>query len=421
MAYSELIKNFERIREYLRGFYVYGFKRRDDFDQKSGRSYDNERRRIESYLGEYMSFRQKADGKNVFLSIDSRRTPHNPLYQAWKAKSFTDKDITLHFILMDLLPEEPAGLTLVEILDLAWSRYRQGMRHPMDLDESTARKRLKEYEGLGLVVTWMEGRQRVYSRRKLSDLTGWEDALAFFSEIAPEGVVGSFLLDWMGASPEEFAFKHHDITRALESGVLEEILEGISGRRDLVMTDKNRKTGKEHTWDVTPLRIYLSTQNGRSYLIGRDNQQELIRSWRLDFITGVKSGIPSEAYEEALAELQEMQKHMWGICCKGPEAKLEHVEFTIHMEEDEEYIYERLMREKRCGTVERTDANTCRFTADVYDSSEMIPWIRTWICRIEQLEMSNRSLENRFRRDLEKLYQMYGIGKDEGGEPDGVL
>ena len=26
MAYSELIKNFERIRDYMREFYVYGFK-----------------------------------------------------------------------------------------------------------------------------------------------------------------------------------------------------------------------------------------------------------------------------------------------------------------------------------------------------------------------------------------------------------
>lgn len=51
MAYSELIKNFENIRDYISQFYVYGFKRRKDYDKKSSRSYDNERRRIESWLG----------------------------------------------------------------------------------------------------------------------------------------------------------------------------------------------------------------------------------------------------------------------------------------------------------------------------------------------------------------------------------
>lgn len=61
MAYSELIKNFDRIRDYMRQFYVYGFKSRNEYDKKSARSYDNERRRLESWLGDFMSFRQTAD------------------------------------------------------------------------------------------------------------------------------------------------------------------------------------------------------------------------------------------------------------------------------------------------------------------------------------------------------------------------
>ena len=72
-------------------------KKGEEYTRKSPRSYDNERRRIESILGDYMQFHQTENGKNVFLSIDSRTTEHNPLYQAWKIKSFTDGDITLQF------------------------------------------------------------------------------------------------------------------------------------------------------------------------------------------------------------------------------------------------------------------------------------------------------------------------------------
>ncbi len=79
MAYSELVKNFNKIRDYMREFYVYGFKRRDEFTKKSARSYDDERRRMESWLSDYMQFRQTADGKNMFLSIDTRVSSHNPL------------------------------------------------------------------------------------------------------------------------------------------------------------------------------------------------------------------------------------------------------------------------------------------------------------------------------------------------------
>ena len=100
MAYSELIKKYENVRDYMRDFFVYGFRTRNDFDQKSSRSYDNEKRRVESWLSEYMSFQQDGRGKKVFISVDSRDVAYNPLYKAFKTKSFTDIDIILHFYII---------------------------------------------------------------------------------------------------------------------------------------------------------------------------------------------------------------------------------------------------------------------------------------------------------------------------------
>lgn len=122
MAYSELIKNFDRIRDYMRQFYVYGFKSRTEYDKKSARSYDNERRRVESWLGNFMRFRQTPDGKNVFLSMDSRSIPANPLYNAFKAKSFTAGDVTFHLYILDLLCGGES-YTAQEILNLFCGKY----------------------------------------------------------------------------------------------------------------------------------------------------------------------------------------------------------------------------------------------------------------------------------------------------------
>ena len=118
-SYHELIKNFEKIRSYMREFYVFGFKSREEYSQKSARSYDDERRRMESWLGNYMRFIRTPEGKNTFLSIDSRNHAHNPLYRAWKAKSFTDLDITFHFILFDMLLSIFAGNSLCPSLYLS--------------------------------------------------------------------------------------------------------------------------------------------------------------------------------------------------------------------------------------------------------------------------------------------------------------
>lgn len=162
MAYSELIKNFNKIRDYMRDFYVYGFKSRDDYTKKSARSYDDEKRRIESWLGNYMKFHQTVDGKNVFLSIDSRATKHNPLYKAWKTKSFTDGDITLHFIVMDILSN---GQEL-SLGDIAYrvDEYLAAFEHARVFDISTIRKKLNEYVKEGLLVRHKSGKTMLYSR-----------------------------------------------------------------------------------------------------------------------------------------------------------------------------------------------------------------------------------------------------------------
>ena len=161
MAYNELVKNFSRIRDYMREFYVYGFKSREEFTKKSTRSYDDEKRRLESWLGDYMQFRQTAEGKNVFLSIDSRLSRHNPLYKAWKAKSFTDGDITLHFILFDILYDDEKTFSLTEITT-AIDDYLSVFEVPRVFDESTVRKKLKEYVNEGLILSEKIGKTVYY-------------------------------------------------------------------------------------------------------------------------------------------------------------------------------------------------------------------------------------------------------------------
>jgi hypothetical protein len=91
------------------------------------------------------------------------------------------------------------------------------------------------------------------------------------------------------------------------------------------------------------------------------------------------------------------------------EARLEHVEFIIKIEDGEEHIVRRLHREKRIGTVEKIDDYTYRFKADVYETNELVPWIRTFICRIIKLNFSDRTIENKFKQDIKEMYKMYGI------------
>lgn len=412
MAYSELIKNFNRIRDYMREFYVYGFKSRDKYTKKSARSYDDERRRMESWLGDYMQFRQTSEGKNVFISIDSRVLHHNPLYTAWKAKSFTDGDITLHFILFDILRTPQDEFALSEITDRI-DGYLKDFKEPRLFDESTVRKKLKEYIAEGIVESEKRGRT-MYYRRSADSAVCDTDILDYFSEVAPCGVIGSYLLDKAGAHDEHFVFKHHYITGAMDSEVLYNLFIAIGERRYITLETINRHKNRISENHVIPLRIMISVQSGRQYLMAYTPRFSRINSFRTDNVVSVKLGDACPEFGELRKKLDEMLPHMWGVSTQSTAGRqMEHVEFTVKYSDDETYIHKRLEREKRCGTVERLDNNTSRFSADVFDASEMIPWIRTFICRITNLSFSNKDLETQFRNDIKEMYVLYGL---EGGE-----
>lgn len=399
MAYSELIKNFSRIRVYLRSFYVYGFRHRNEFTQKSARSYDNERRRVESWLGEYMSFGQDAEGRRVFLSVDSRAIQENPLYRAFRTKSFTDRDITLHFHILDIL-KVMGGLSITEIMDQLSDRLSEFENDELP-DESTIRKKLREYTSLGLIETAKRGRETIYVLSEdHTDLASWSAAAAFFSEAAPLGVVGSFLQDRLPEKFRKFRFKHHYILNALDSEILYELFTAIGESRLITFTARKQRT------TALPLKVYIGTQTGRQYLLAWSPVKERFFFFRADMIDSVKKGDIFPLSDALKKHLEDFQSHAWGVTGNN-NARLEHIEMTVFAGPDEGHIVERLEREKRCGRVEKLDDRHWKFTADVHEAFEMLPWLRTFTGRITDLQCTDRRVIYRFWKDFNEMAQMY--------------
>ena len=414
MAYSELIKSFSRIREYMRQFYVYGFKRRDEYTKRSARSYDNERRRMESWLGDYMGFRRNSEGKQSFLSVDSRAIPENPLYNAFKAKSFTTGDLTFHFFVLDLLADG-AARSVREISDAIQADYLSVFPEVEQLEDSTLRKKLKEYVTLGLLSQTKRGRETVYARAEDAvPLEQWRDALDFFTEAGPLGVVGSYLRDKLPEADSVFGFKHHYILHALDSEVLCDLLTAIGEQRAVelsVLSPRNR-SGAERMHTVCPLKIFASTQSGREYLLCYHYRFRRPMFFRLNTIRSVKPGAVEKQYARYAGYGVKLRENLWGTSM-NQEFTLDHIEMDVAVAPDEGFIVDRLYREKRCGTVEQIEPGVWRFSADVYDASEMLPWLRTFIGRILDLRCSSRYVQDRFYHDLDAVQAMYNGGDDD--------
>ncbi len=430
MAYSELIKNLETLRTYIRSFYIYGFKSRDQFTGKSTRTYDDEKRRLENYLNGYMTFRADENGKVNFVSIDSRRTPHNPLYKIFKAKSFTAMDISLHFMVMDILAEkncggEPVKKSLNQILDEINSVYLDGFSSDLMPEESTLRKKLKEYEELGLIKSEKDGKTMLYFRTPMTELAGLEDALNFFSENALCGVTGNFLFDKLPEpdrnESEVFQYKHHYITSTIESDFVEQVFEAIREHRYLTIEQKRSEDERPFPNEVVPLMIYQSTQGGRMYLMAYRPRGKYFLALRFDYIVSMETGGVYVGFEQKRAEFEELRKHIWGVALKQNkkhnDVSTVHVCFRIHFTDEEKFIYQRLLREKRSGTVTLLDENNAQFDADIFDPQEIFPWARSFISRITYFDCSDKSIVRRFYDDIRKMNGMYeNTGKTLGGE-----
>ena len=401
MAYSELIKNFEKVRSYMRDFYVFGFKGRDEFDSRSARIYDDEYRRVKAWLEGYIDSYYDESGKKVFISIDSRTLSHNPLYIAFKTKSFTNWDIILHFCLLDILADGPASVQ--ECMDRIASEYLAPFEAEFP-DERTVRNKLKEYEQMGIVLSEKKKRGLVYALAEpFRQLPAWQDAIDFFSETAPLGVIGSYFPE---GSSSAFEFKHQYLLGALDSEVLFGLCRCMEENRGAELTIFSRRKKQELKHPVYPMRLYFSVQNGRQYILGYHYTFMKPMFFRLDSIRKIKPMDADGNPEKYEACWKEFDRHLWGV--SAGEHTLDHIEMQVHANPDEGFIVDRLNREKRHGSVEQVDDETWKFTADVYDASEMMPWLRTFIGRIVKLECSSAAVTRLFREDLEQMRRMYG-------------
>ena len=159
-------------------------------------------------------------------------------------------------------------------------------------------------------------------------------------------------------------------------------------KREIAVANLSRRANEPKKIELLPIKVLFSVQSGRQYLIAYQRRPGRIKSFRLDYILSVELGEIAGDFDDWRDTLDGMRKHMWGVSTQGRSGRTEHVEFTVHYKSDEAHIFNRLLREKRCGEVEKIDENSCRFSAEVYDTNEMIPWIRTFITRMTSASSS---------------------------------
>ena len=418
--FKELIKSFPKTREYVRDFFVYGFKTRDDFKAKSGRTYDNERRRIESWLAPFVKQDYTGKGKNISLAIDSNLLDTNPLYRVWKTKSFTDNDIQLHFFLFDYLNTEE-GFTIEQIADGFLEEYE------ICFDTQLIRRTCNAYIKEGLIRTEKIGKELLYYKNEnFADIAArtprLDHALSFFTQSAPLGIIGDTILDNIDTKNSTFRLKHGFFVHTLEDEMLLLLLTAMREKCNVTVKIRGTRSLEESIFSGTPLQIFTSTQTGRRFLCIHLTEKKRFHCLRLDGIKNVELCKPASddaspdtdstaAYDRLKQALDNNRPYLWGVSFQnGSRSRLEKVKLTIHADEEREmFIVERLQREGRGGRITKAAPHTFVYETEVFDSTEMLPWLRTFTGRIIDLECDNAFVRRQFVCDMQNMYELYDI------------
>ena len=407
--FKELIKSFPKTREYVRDFFVYGFKTREEFKEKSLRTYDNERRRIESWLSGFIKRDYTEKGKNISLAIDSNLLDTNPLYQVWKTKSFTDNDIMLHFFLLDCLNEQ-VGKTIESITDDILDTYG------IFFDTQMIRRKCNAYVKEGLLRKEKQGKDLLYLKNPdfqnmICEFPMLENAIKYYQLSAPLGIIGNTILDTISKENRVFRVKHSFFVHTLEDEVLLQILEAMQQQFSVLLSIKSSKNSRERTQSGIPLQIFTSTRTGRRFLCLYSCKSKRFTCLRMDTIKKVQMLEAAENYDILKDALQKNHPYIWGVSFQNEQqTRMESIKITLHIQEGkEDFIIERLKREGKGGIITRIEPNIYTYEKEVFDCNEMLPWIRTFTGRISDIECSSTRLKNLFYADMEKMYELYHI------------
>ena len=419
---SNSISEVNMLRDFVRELYVESFHSPNghiSIHSESGRSEGEAKSRLHAFFEE--NFITKNSKNEDVIKFDSRTVYQNPLFAIWKMCHFKPEYLTRDFALFDLLSTK---------------EYEKGLSDYDLKSDDSGKNKLEFYTGkpishkqlgpyisnlrnngvLNVQDTYNKAGKLLKKTYKLADTKIIQDliknnssilaAIEFASETFPCGVLGSYILDSIDADTSHpiFNFKHHFIYNTLDSEVMYTIFSAINEKRFVTIRRK------ENIIRVTPIQVRYSTRDGRTYLIYYTNYPKYkgFNVENFENIVSVKKSEKCPYFNSLITEFESVKYNLWGKSITINKKKTEHVDFTVQYKDSEVYILKRLQRESFSGCIKNNVNNKeATFSFELFDSKELIPWIRSYFGRITHFNFENVKLQLQLTSEIKKLYAMY--------------
>ena len=282
------------------------------------------------------------------------------------------------------------------------------------------------------------------------------ECIKFFSETAPLGVVGFFVLRKFENFRSNLAFKHNYLYRALNDFNIIDLLFAIENKKWVLLEyrnaapaflEDNQDLAEQTIGNITnkicmPLEIRESTTDGKQFLLAYNPYTHSIEVIRIDFIERITFGNYSESEELTIVKEIEYAKNRLPyvmntdipiisggnvrINNEGKEVKWPEniVEVVLFYNEKEGFIPRKVKRELALSKEDaiikgkkfvndinfsyggNDDKKFIRIVLKVAVLNDCIKWVRTFERRIIRLTINGKeSLD--FRNDILKICTVY--------------
>lgn len=416
------VNDYNRYRKLLEYFYVYGCYSRDDYGKMdmSARKYDEDFRKLKkiidsNYINEEINYKRKY----ISLNHDYYKDVENYLVNTYLCRSFTNKNLTLFFLIQQVLKENGDKMDFQGIC----VEVEQYLENDSGLESSISRQ-LREMVEHGVINRCFKNKKALYFIEKnfFNELTYEElfdlyESVQFFCNINYPSVPGYYLKDTVEkyillnkkkdvTKKGTFLYRFNNIHVILHEEIVWPLLTAIDKSLEVEIKYKNKKKNNLNSIKLKPVKVICDVKYGRWFLIAKSNFEKL-SVYKIENIIKVKILKSKFQKQDYIKQYTKEYSKSWTISGLRDETQKIRIKFDVESYEERNFLIDKVRRETKHGKIEVIDDRSFIYIIEVNDLRELKPWIRSFSHRAEVIDCSDGAFKEELNREWEGLLKKY--------------
>lgn len=415
------VKDYNKLRTFLRYAFLYGCYTKDDFVERlnySSSLVDKDYRRLLNILGP-RHFRKKTPKQTRFrMKYNYYKDTENYLVKSYYAKSSTKLQLSLYFLILQVLKsrmdvnEISSKIpTLSDDFNIKTLTRQLDKMAEQDLIEKI------QYKKKGKL--YYEPKKDFFAQLTDEELKSLKYAVEFFCNIEFPSVPGYYLshtieqyIRYYRKSKEVgkslFLYRFKNFHTVLEEDMAWKLLWCINNNKKIDIEYCSRRGIINKL--ISPKKMVMDIYYGRWYLIG-STDNSTIGIYRVDKITDFNIAGSQEKSPYDKVQIDDLFKHSWSISPKREKegTSIVKIRFSVDPHQDLSFLLNKVKREGKWGTITNIEDKSFIYTIEVNDATEMKPWIRSFGHYAEVIESTNCNLRQELCDEWSDMLGSYGI------------